>query len=155
MDDCESPSAYRHLERKARKYHRCCECGGVIKPGERYHVHSGIWSGAPGSYKNCADCEVIRCELDECVAFGQLSYEGNAKTMAMFNAVRAHRWAAEYAPAYWARQSRVIIKVNWAQRIYPSVRTKIRKHIVRAREADALLRKTAAVRPAKQTGDAT
>lgn len=54
------PSAYIHLTPKARKQHRCCECRGVIEPGEFYHIHQGIWDGVPERYKVCVDCEEMR-----------------------------------------------------------------------------------------------
>lgn len=70
-EDYDAPSCYRHVERKARVAHRCCECRGHIKPGELYHVHSGIWNGSPDRYKRCADCESFACTLG-CVPFGHL-----------------------------------------------------------------------------------
>jgi len=47
---------YTRVTRKARKAHRCCECHGVIKPGERYEHARGIWEWGAESYKTCADC---------------------------------------------------------------------------------------------------
>lgn len=73
-DDTEMPDAYVHVERKAAKPHRCCECHGVIPKGELYHVHSGIWNGTPMRYKRCADCEAFCCDLG-CVPFLQLNEE--------------------------------------------------------------------------------
>lgn len=79
MTECDMPSAYAKRERRAKTYHRCCECRGKIRPGEYYHYHSGVWDGLGASYKRCADCENIACQIasesDECIAFGNLADE--------------------------------------------------------------------------------
>lgn len=51
-------------EPKARKRHRCCECGGFIEAGEKYHVFAGIWDD-PATFKTCADCEALRQAVSE------------------------------------------------------------------------------------------
>lgn len=64
---CEMPSCYVREERKARMSHKCCECDGTIKPGEKYHYHHGIWDGKASSFKVCMDCAALRAECDrEC-----------------------------------------------------------------------------------------
>lgn len=50
------PEAFITKTRKARKKHRCCECGVTINPGDRYQYSSGIWDGEPDSYKQCQTC---------------------------------------------------------------------------------------------------
>lgn len=60
----EIPKAYTRETPKARKDHTCCECRGVIKKGETYHRHSGIWD-EPQTFKVCNGCEAIRTMLDE------------------------------------------------------------------------------------------
>lgn len=100
-DDYEQPSFYHDIERKARKDHRCCECRGIIKQGERYHEHRGKWDGEVSTFKRCADCTHLACDLakelydGECgVAFGQLKYEvGEAgeHMVAAFNVVSDFR----------------------------------------------------------------
>lgn len=54
------PEASTTKIRKARKQHRCFECGRTIEPGEKYEYISGIWDGAPSSYKTCLDCLSLR-----------------------------------------------------------------------------------------------
>jgi hypothetical protein len=54
--DVDAPSCYREEERTARLAHRCCECTGEIKPGDRYQYASGVWDGAPSSFKTCLLC---------------------------------------------------------------------------------------------------
>ena len=67
------PECFRHVTRKARKPHKCCECRGVISAGEKYHYTSGIWDGRAESYKECSDCHELRdtipCHDQEDVPF--------------------------------------------------------------------------------------
>lgn len=57
------PSVYTQLRPKARKQHKCCECAGIIQPGETYELYKGIWDGKADQYKTCADCVELRTEL--------------------------------------------------------------------------------------------
>lgn len=54
----------------ARKHHRCCECGGHIKVGEKYIRSSGVWEGDFYSYKFCPICNeiygIIFSRMDAC-----------------------------------------------------------------------------------------
>ena len=61
---CEMPDCYGCDMRKARKDHKCCECHGTIKRGEKYHYHHGVWCGEAASYKVCTDCEMLRTDCD-------------------------------------------------------------------------------------------
>ncbi len=65
----EMPCVYACELRKARKEHKCCECGGAIQAGENYHYHHGIWDGSAGSYKACQDCEALRIDVDKDVEY--------------------------------------------------------------------------------------
>ena len=47
---------------KARKEHRCCECGGSILPGDWYQRINGKWDGAIEEYKTCLVCAQIRSD---------------------------------------------------------------------------------------------
>lgn len=60
MCDCEPPSCYTECTPRARKGHVCCECRGIILPGEIYHVFSGIWDARASTYKTCPVCEKLR-----------------------------------------------------------------------------------------------
>lgn len=42
---CEMPAVFGQEQRKARKEHKCCECAGLIKPGETYTYSHGVWDG--------------------------------------------------------------------------------------------------------------
>ena len=57
----------------ARKDHRCCECLGEIKKGDKYEVSSGIADGEWFRYKTCLPCSRIRKhETDFCAPFKAL-----------------------------------------------------------------------------------
>jgi hypothetical protein len=60
MCDCDSPQAQSERWPTARQEHVCCECGGTIKPGEKYQLFSGVWEGTGMSFKTCAECHVAR-----------------------------------------------------------------------------------------------
>lgn len=57
--------AYQMATRTARKPHVCCECGGNIYPGEKYHYHSGIGDDGPEDYKVCIVCDEIRDSMND------------------------------------------------------------------------------------------
>lgn len=58
--DCEQPEFWTQNVRRARKSHRCCECGSDIKPGEQYEAYSGKWDGYVTSYSTCERCLAFR-----------------------------------------------------------------------------------------------
>lgn len=59
-DSGEAPSHYVFGFRKARKAHRCEECGREIQPGETYRHHFGVMYGNETySGKTCAHCVVL------------------------------------------------------------------------------------------------
>lgn len=49
--------------RKARKQHRCCECGVAIAPGETYWHYRGITDGDVHSQNTCDKCEELRNDV--------------------------------------------------------------------------------------------
>lgn len=60
--DADGPSVFNERRFIARKNHACCECGGVIRPGERYERTDGCWDGRWETYKTCGICLRIRGE---------------------------------------------------------------------------------------------
>lgn len=64
MSDCycdyEHPEFYRQREVKARKLHRCHECGCDIRAGEHYEAFTGKWDGIILKYSTCARCLAFR-----------------------------------------------------------------------------------------------
>ncbi len=61
----ELPDALSRVMRKARKAHKCDECGLAIQPGTVYEYVSGIWDGEPSHYKTCEGCQILRAHVRE------------------------------------------------------------------------------------------
>ncbi len=64
--------------RKARKPHRCDECGRAIEPGEFYHYGVCVTDGDAFINKCCAQCTVAqRWPVDNCggYVFGEVYEE--------------------------------------------------------------------------------
>jgi hypothetical protein len=64
MDACYcdyEPAEFYHQEtRKAKKAHRCSECGREIEPGDAYEHVRGKWDGEMGVFKTCPRCLALR-----------------------------------------------------------------------------------------------
>ena len=64
---------------KARKIHRCGECGGMIQVGEVYNKYHGVEGGEGFTHKVCVDCNTLVDRInagrppEEWVYFGGLS----------------------------------------------------------------------------------
>jgi hypothetical protein len=56
----EEPSVLRTTWYKARRAHQCCECQGVIQPGDRYEYVSGCWEGEWSHFSTCVGCAHMR-----------------------------------------------------------------------------------------------
>ena len=52
----EMPSVCNDKTRKARKDHKCSNCGESITKYSNYHYISGIWNGYPNGFKLCNNC---------------------------------------------------------------------------------------------------
>lgn len=48
----------------AKKEHKCTECRGIIKPGDKYEKATGKFDGEFYSYKTCPDCISLRGLFD-------------------------------------------------------------------------------------------
>lgn len=77
--DYDAPEFHLARERTARKEHKCCECGHVIKPGETYEHATGKWDGHIGNYHTCQPCADLRDALADssggCFQYGGLRDE--------------------------------------------------------------------------------
>ena len=73
----EMPSVYKCDTRKARKKHKCYECGGAIQKGEQYHNHHGVWDGSGATYKVCIECDALRDQVDKNAHYDELTPFGN------------------------------------------------------------------------------
>jgi len=50
---------YSERQPKARKDHRCGDCGRTITAGEQYTYISGSWDGDFSTHKQCAHCSKV------------------------------------------------------------------------------------------------
>jgi hypothetical protein len=70
--DSESPEMFTRTTPRARKEHKCCECGDIIKRGEVYQYVKGRWDYRFDSYKTCRICAQIRKDYAPCTPFEYL-----------------------------------------------------------------------------------
>ncbi|MEO5368506.1 MAG: hypothetical protein H7833_00360 [Magnetococcus sp. DMHC-1] len=82
MCDFEMPTLYNCERVKARKQHKCCECGKIIDIGSFYHVESGLWDGEFERYRTCGFCFEVRnfvasIDVVGCFCYGSLGDEIN------------------------------------------------------------------------------
>ncbi len=56
--DYDPPSIYNVREHRAKKEHQCSECGSIIKIGEPYRTHFGVWDGRASTFKSCNYCMI-------------------------------------------------------------------------------------------------
>ncbi len=56
----DAPAFYRACRPRARKQHVCEECGGPIRPGEKYERVSGKWDSYVDTFLTCARCVDLR-----------------------------------------------------------------------------------------------
>jgi len=69
------PDVFSQKTVKARKEHKCCECGDVIKPGDVYDYIFGVWEGDASTFKTCEKCADLRDSMYAmgfCMMFGSL-----------------------------------------------------------------------------------
>jgi hypothetical protein len=58
--DYDPATIYSASKPKARKAHRCDECGTEIKPGCQYENVFGVWDGHGSTWKTCERCYDLR-----------------------------------------------------------------------------------------------
>jgi len=46
----------------ARKKYKCCECGEVIEPGQKYNRYTGKWENEFSTFNTCMGCYRIRMQ---------------------------------------------------------------------------------------------
>ncbi len=59
-DDGWDVEFYREVKRKARKAHRCDECGTLIQPGEHYIRVSQKFDGSVSDWADCLLCSRVK-----------------------------------------------------------------------------------------------
>jgi hypothetical protein len=57
------PDVFDIRHSRARKQHTCCECDGIIRPGELYYYRRGLWDGTWDTFRTCHDCEALRDKI--------------------------------------------------------------------------------------------
>ena len=57
---CDLPTVFNEKVVRARKQHRCCECGRLILPGCRYQTVFGVWEGNAETFRTCLLCYDLR-----------------------------------------------------------------------------------------------
>jgi uncharacterized protein YqgV (UPF0045/DUF77 family) len=97
---CEIAEVYQVEDCRARKEHHCIACLGVIKVGETYKRHHGVFDGSGFSDKVCPECHAMIIEInlnlnaDEMIAVSELTeavFESDAKTMNEYLAIKTKR----------------------------------------------------------------
>lgn len=63
--DGDAASVFNSHVLKARKAHRCYECGEIIRTGDRYERVSGKWDGKWDTYRFCLPCSEIGLEFSD------------------------------------------------------------------------------------------
>jgi hypothetical protein len=60
----EAATIWREEERRARREHRCSDCGGMIRRGEHYRSLACLFDGEWSCSKRCADCQFLIHEVE-------------------------------------------------------------------------------------------
>jgi len=71
----DGPSILREKLVKARKQHKCCECGNTIEIGDEYEYVFGVWDGESSQFHTCEKCSDLRASLQAvgfCVPYQEL-----------------------------------------------------------------------------------
>lgn len=63
--DGDQASVFRSHVVKARKPHKCFECGVSVQPGDRYERVSGKWDNEWATYSFCLPCSEIGNEFSD------------------------------------------------------------------------------------------
>lgn len=74
-DDADVVTVLKSKTVKARKQHKCYECGKVINPGDQYHYLAGVSCGDMYRQHTCLFCRHVFEDLMSmgyCVHFGGL-----------------------------------------------------------------------------------
>ena len=72
FDDEDGPKVFQERLLKARKTHKCVECGEAISKGEQHAVASGLWGTRWEQYRTCLGCRDIWKSL--CCGSGAFGY---------------------------------------------------------------------------------
>ncbi len=105
--DYERPTAYSVRTHVARIQHSCSECGGWIKPSERYTSVWGVWEGEAQSIKRCPDCQAVLDWMNAhqpCFCWGHTQLLHEAREAMFYLA------ATEYVPGMRIEMGRLLVR---------------------------------------------
>lgn len=105
------PTVSHRDKRKARKEHRCYECGCKIAPGETYEVVSGLYDGQWETFKTCPDCVELRDALTEMDCF--CWYHGS-----LLDDIQNQFLEAKFSPGLRFNYLRIVATHRWRRRQY-------------------------------------
>lgn len=74
-EDAEAVTVLKSTTCRARKPHRCYECGATINPGDHYHYLVGVCEGDMLTQRSCSFCRRVFEDVQGmgyCVLFGGL-----------------------------------------------------------------------------------
>ncbi len=101
--DGEYATVWRESEHKARKQHKCCECGKAIRIGETYSSVFCVSEGYASTSRTCPRCSRLRKAIKEVeMAEGCSAHESQPSLGGLFMEVGDsdggwHHYADEYA----------------------------------------------------------
>ena len=75
----EGYSVFHQSLRKAKKAHKCYECGNAISPGEEYERVSGLYEGSWDHFHTCSRCLDLHesLKLFSCYPYAHFRIIGN------------------------------------------------------------------------------
>lgn len=115
MSDCycdfDGPSFFSETHPKARKTHKCYECGRRIEAGETYSRVWGIWDGRMDTHGTCRQCCALRDYVKSnvpcfCWAYGSLRDD----------AMETLREYSSELPGMWFGGARLYVRANKIRR---------------------------------------
>lgn len=116
----EVPSAFSERNPTARKSHKCCECHGIIQPGEKYELFSGVWEGRGESFKTCHECAEIRKAINK-----GLHHEEMTPLTELYQTVMEGRDKRYVIPFLANKRNRGAEIPSWMLRIEAGVNTEV------------------------------
>jgi hypothetical protein len=58
-EECDEATIWRESKVRARKEHRCCECGEPIPPGMEYGRATSLYEGGWSTHSRCSACLIL------------------------------------------------------------------------------------------------
>lgn len=112
--DYDAPIFSSRTTPRARKQHRCDECGAAIYPGETYECFSAMWPDSCGyveTFHTCVRCVELRRFIENsipCFCWGYGNVLDDAREAVMW----AYQKAGDEVRGLWVGYARRIIAIN-------------------------------------------